>query len=164
MDKLLRERPGCREGREVLQGRAKRCYGGRSTTMIYSYPFSLASRAVVATMDLSALNLHLLKTDHWLREENNVTQVWLTRSAVAGAGVVMTKGPPTTSLAAWSVEELAAHVSAEDAEGLAAQLRSNSVNGSDFANLRLDDFINDLRFTPFAARKLEALRQKFSQL
>ena len=36
--------------------------------MMYAYPFTLARRAVVATMDLSARNLHLLRTDHWLSE------------------------------------------------------------------------------------------------
>ena len=40
--------------REVLQGRPKRCRGGRSATMVYAYSFTLARRAVVVTMDLSA--------------------------------------------------------------------------------------------------------------
>ena len=42
--------------RETLQGRAKIQRGGWSSTMVYSYPFTLCRRAVVATMDLSASN------------------------------------------------------------------------------------------------------------
>ena len=53
--------------RETMQGRPGLCYGGRSETMECSYPFAVARRAVVVTMDLSARNLHLLDTDHWLR-------------------------------------------------------------------------------------------------
>ena len=52
--------------REVLQGRPKVCRGGKSATMMYSYPFTLCRRAVVTTMDLSAKSLHLLSTDHCL--------------------------------------------------------------------------------------------------
>ena len=58
--------------REVLQGSAKTCTGGRSSTMMYAYPFCLAERAVVATFDLSAANLDLLSSDHWLSDPRNV--------------------------------------------------------------------------------------------
>ena len=40
--------------RETLQGQPKVCWGGKSNTMIYAYPFTLARRAVVVTMDLSS--------------------------------------------------------------------------------------------------------------
>ena len=46
--------------REVLQGRPKITCGGSAATMVYAYPYTLAQRAVIATLDLTALNLHLL--------------------------------------------------------------------------------------------------------
>ena len=67
--------------REVLQGRPKECAGGQSRTMMYAYTYTLARRAVVATMDLSAKRLHMLKTDHWLAASQNVLQLWLDRPA-----------------------------------------------------------------------------------
>ena len=67
--------------RESLQGQAKLCKGGQSATMMYSYKFTLARRAVVATFDLSAENLDALGSDHWLSNELNVMQLQLTESA-----------------------------------------------------------------------------------
>ena len=67
--------------REVLQGRAKLCWGGRSATMVYAYPFCLAERAVIATLDLAAANQELLETDHWLRDSDNVKVFRLTERA-----------------------------------------------------------------------------------
>ena len=61
-----------KKNREVLQGRPKVCKGGKSGTMIYAYPFTLRRRAVVATFDLSAANLRMLRTDHWLSDARNV--------------------------------------------------------------------------------------------
>ena len=67
--------------REVLQGRPKRAKGGKSATMMYSYPFTLCRRAVIVTMDLSAKNLDLLETDHWLSDRKNVKVLNLTAPA-----------------------------------------------------------------------------------
>ena len=53
-----------KQHREALQGRAKKCRGGKSATMMYSHAFTLCRRAVVATLDLSAQNIHMLSTDH----------------------------------------------------------------------------------------------------
>ena len=50
---------------------------------------------------------------------------------------------------------------AADAEGLAAILKRNSVNGADFAALDFDGFVADLGFNRFAAKKLLALRDEF---
>ena len=61
--------------REALQGRPKTSTGGRSATMVYSYPFSLARRGVIATMDPSAKNLEALQTHHWLSDRRNV--IWV---------------------------------------------------------------------------------------
>ena len=57
-----------KRNREALQGRPKVCKGGKSGTMMYAYPYTLCRRAVVATFDLSAANLKLLHTDHWLSD------------------------------------------------------------------------------------------------
>ena len=67
--------------REVLQGQPKKCLGGKSATMKFAYPFTLSRRAVVVTMDLSADNLGLLETDHWLSDPKNVMVVKLTERA-----------------------------------------------------------------------------------
>ena len=37
--------------------------------MVYSYKYTLARRAIVATFDLSAENLDLFESDHWLKPE-----------------------------------------------------------------------------------------------
>ena len=55
----------------------------QSVTMIYSYKYTLARRAVVATLDLSAKNLGALKADHWLHNPLNVVQLHLHETVVA---------------------------------------------------------------------------------
>ena len=148
--------------REVLQGRPKECDGGQSRTMIYSYTYTLARRAVVATMDLSAKRLHLLKTDHWLSNPDNVWQLWLDGPAWSGgAHAQVSQVPPRQKMAAWTVDALANYLEGEDAEGLASVVRSNSVNGSDLLTFTEATCVESLRCTPFAARKLVGLREKF---
>lgn len=71
--------------REALQGRAKVSKGAQSATMMYSYKYTLARRAVVATFDLSAANLDALTSDHWLQNPLNVVQLRLSDSVVRGA-------------------------------------------------------------------------------
>ena len=69
--------------RESLQGRLKEGVGGKSSTMMYAYPFTLCHRAVVATMDLSAANLQYFTDHHWLSDRRNVialrleSQAWI---------------------------------------------------------------------------------------
>ena len=46
--------------------------GGKSTTMIYSYEYTLYRRAVVATMDMAARNLAFFEQHHWLSHLDNV--------------------------------------------------------------------------------------------
>jgi len=69
------------QNREILQGRPKMAKGGQSATNIYSYPFCLANRAVVATFDMSAKNLEAFTTNHWLSESRNVIQLRLNEKA-----------------------------------------------------------------------------------
>ena len=67
--------------REALQGRAKDHTGGRSTTMVYAYTFTLCRRAVIATMDLAAANRDFFQTHHWLSASENVIVLELTAPA-----------------------------------------------------------------------------------
>ena len=66
---------------ETLQGRSKVVKEAKSATNVYSYKYSLCSRAVVVTFDLSASNLEALLTDHWLSNRDNVQLLWLTEPA-----------------------------------------------------------------------------------
>ena len=72
-----------KRGRKVgwRKGRAKKCRGGKSATMMYAYAFTLCRRAVVVTLDLSARNLHMFTTDHWLSNPLNVLVLRLTAPA-----------------------------------------------------------------------------------
>ena len=150
--------------REVLQGRPKVCQGGRSATMIYAYPFSLCKRAVIATFDLSASNLALLKTDHWLADEKNVMKLYLTEPAWKGDGPEAQPAPLCQAdvMRSWTVTELASFLEGDDMRGPAAALRTAGVSGSDFMAWGTEDeLVADLRLAPFTARKLLACRAKF---
>ena len=70
-----------KKNRESLQGQAKLSKGGQSATMMYSYKYTLYMRAVVATFDLSAVNLDAFDKDHWLCNSLNVTRLVLEDSA-----------------------------------------------------------------------------------
>lgn len=85
-----------KKNRELLQGRPKVARGGQSGTMIYSYPFTLCKRAVIATFDLAAANLKALQHDHWLSNPLNVIVLKLTEPAyhVHGLASMSTPGSP----------------------------------------------------------------------
>lgn len=153
-----------KQHREVLQGRPKVCRGGKSATMIYAYPFSLCKRAVIATFDLSASNLALLKTDHWLADDKNVMQLRLTSAAWEGGCSEAHPEPLGQAgvMQSWTVDALATFLQGEDLCGPAEALRSAGVNGSDFLAWKTEgELAADLRLPPFAARKLLACRAAF---
>ena len=83
-----------KRNREALQGRAKLVKGARSATNIYSYSYSLCGRAVVATFDLSALNLKELTKDHWLSNRENVMLLELKEPAFARAELAISEATP----------------------------------------------------------------------
>ena len=150
--------------REMLQGRPKVCKGGKSGTMMYAYPFTLCRRAVVATFDLSAANLEMLRTDHWLSDARNVLQLHLTAPAFDSPNAQVV-GPTLTSLermSSWTVGELADFLAEEDLRGPAEDFKKAGVSGKDFlawaSPLELQ---TDLRLAPFTARKLLAVRDAF---
>ena len=124
-----------------------------------TYAFTLARRAVVATMDLSARNLHLLRTDHWLSNPQNVKLLWLIEPAFGQA--LPPAVLPSEQMKRWSVADVAAFLEARDAAALGAVLSASSVNGSDLARLTYLDLTTDLGMTAFAARKVLALRTIF---
>ena len=143
--------------REVLQGRPKKCYGGRSATMMYAYPYTLARRAVVATMDLTAKNLHLVRSNHWLKDPRNVALVWLTGPAwVTPAGSAAAEGPTPET---WSVAEVAAFFEGHDAGGVADIIRRNAVSGADLLAFEAaPEVARELNISASVARKMLALR------
>ena len=153
-----------KNNREVLQGTPKVCKGGKSGTMIYAYPFTLCRRAVVATFDLSAANLNLFHTDHWLSDQRNVIQLHLNSPAWGGASALPVQAviQPRALMASWTVGQLAEFLVNEDMCGPAEALRTAGVNGADFlvwgtpAELQAD-----MRLAPFTARKLIASRVVF---
>ena len=67
--------------RETLQGHTKTDRGGKSTTMIYSYEYTLYRRAVVATMEMAARNLAFFAEHHWLSHPDSAMVLRLDRPA-----------------------------------------------------------------------------------
>ena len=146
--------------REMLQGRPAKYYGGKSATMIYSYPFTLARRAVVVTMDLAAKNLDFLRSNHWLKDPRNVSMVWLDESAWVGG--VAARQPAGDAMRSWGVGEVVSFLQSRDAAGLAQALHQNAVAGADLLGFASwQEVARDLSMSAFAARKLLSLRDAF---
>lgn len=156
-----------KKNRESLQGRPKICRGGRSATMMYSYPFTLCRRGVVVTMDLSAKNLELFRTDHWLSNPMNCLVLRLSEPAytvpVASTPGAAPQETPQERVATWTASDLRAQLEALDMSGPAAHLFSQSVDGSDFLTLTEKTLIDDVRCTPFVAKKLLKARTQLLQ-
>jgi hypothetical protein len=151
-----------KHNREVLQGRPKVCKAGRSPTMRFSSLYTLCRRAVVVTFDLSAANLHMLDTDHWLADEKNVIQLKLTAPAWESPGGVVAAPPPLRSImCGWSVGGVVSFAHARDLAGPATALFASGVNGSDLVDMTDDVLVQEVRVTPFAARKILAARDAF---
>ena len=130
--------------------------------MVYSYSFALCRRAAVATCDLSATNLHLLKLNHWLRDPENVFTLWL--DAPAWEGAPGRRQPPADErMKAWTVEEVANFLKMNDLAGPATHLAANGVTGDDLFSFNQRELVDDVRCTPFAAKKVLAARDSFLQ-
>ena len=150
--------------REILQGRPKATRGGRSATMVYSYFYTLARRAIVATCDLTAAHLHWLRTNHWLKQPSNVCLVRLTEPAWQRPHLSLPDAPSsrTEVLRKWTVWEVCFFFSQQDAAGLCTILEQNAVNGADLLSFTSwSDLCSELRMTPFSARKTLRLRDAF---
>ena len=123
----------------------------------------MSRRAVVATFDLSAENLHLFETDHWLSNPKNVMLLKLTQPAwesTPGAATAPTPCPRST-MRTWQVEDVLRFAKAKDLAGPAAGLYASGVNGADLLDLDEATLVDDVRLTPFAARKLIRARDAF---
>ena len=132
--------------------------------MMYAYPYTLARRAVVATFDLSAKNLALFHTHHWLSKPSNVLVLRLTSPAWVADGIPGTPTEPPAAedaMRTWTVAEVAAWLESEDAVGLAEVCRRNAVRGVDVLSFATAEEVRaDLQVTPFAARRLIACRDQ----
>ena len=155
-----------KQNREMLQGRAKVCQGGKSATMMYAYNYTLHNRAIVATFDLSAKGLSLFHTDHWLANEKNVIVLRLTEPVWDNGPSHAPHTPlgPLQQMHGWSVNEMANWLESRDLAGPAGSFRLNGVSGEDFiAFSSAESLESDLRLTPFCARKLLSVRDQFLQ-
>jgi hypothetical protein len=155
-----------KRNREVLQGRPKKRKAGKSATMMYSYPFTLCRRAVVVTFDLSATNLALLQTDHWLSDSRNVLQLRLSEPArvctAARASRATITRTPRETMQTWPVDALADFLCGQDLCGPAASLKKAGVNGSDFLVwTSATDIVADANVALFTAKKLLACRAQY---
>ena len=148
----------------LMQWRPKTCKGGKSATMKFSYPFTLARRAVVVTMDLNAANLHLFDTDHWLSDRRNIIVLKLTEPAFFdGDNGDASQGAESAgeALAKFTVSEVSGLLRSKDLSGPAQVLESNGVNGADLLGLSATQLQTELRMSVFAARKVIAARDTF---
>ena len=151
-----------RKARETLQGRPKVIKGGRSATMVYAYSYTLCRRAVVATFDLSARNLHLFKCDHWLKDPRNVIQLHLTSPAwETGEAASSERMSREEQMRSWTVADTGRFLQEQDLAGPAEVARMSGVNGADLLEASLEQLSTEIRLTPFAARKVAAARDAF---
>ena len=106
------------------------------------------------------------ENDHWLSNEKNCLVLRLTGPAfgpqeaplhVAGA----VPQDRAEMMRAWSVRELALFLTKADMEGPAQQLRAQGVAGEDFLHFTATDLKQDLRTTPFTAKKLLRIRDAY---
>ena len=121
--------------REALQGCAKKCRGGKQATMMYSYAVTLCRCAIVATFDLSARNLHMLSTDHWLADARHVVVLRL----IEPGWVTECDNPmqAPSPMAAWAVNQVAHWLESSDMSGPASTLQVQSVSGGDLLGLAM---------------------------
>ena len=132
--------------------------------MVYSYEYTLHNRAIVVTFDLSARGLSLFDTDHWLSNEKNIIVLRLTQSAWEGgaAAVPHIPVPPREEMQGWTVNDMVRWLESADLSGPAEKFRLNGVSGADFLGFSSAAALEqDLRVTPFCARKLIDVRERF---
>ena len=157
-----------KKNREALQGRPKVCKGGKSATMMYAYPYTLCGRGVVATFDLSAANLDMFETDHWLSNPKNCLVLHLAQPAYGPEHTPMDAldhpaATRTDTMRTWSVAALARFVAKADMEVPAQQLAALGVSGDDFVDATISALQNDMRMSPFTSKKLLRIRDAYLQ-
>lgn len=155
--------------RESLQGRPKVTKGARSATMKHAYPYTFARRAIVATSDLSASNIDMLTSDHWLADSRNVLVLRLTEPAWVDPRrqATMQTMPEETResmMRRWLVKDVSSFLENADLKGPAAVLYANGASGQDLLEFGVDGLVTELRLSLFAARKIIAARDAFLAL
>ena len=155
-----------KSNRESLQGRPKVTKGARSATMKHAYPYTFARRAIVATSDLSAANIDMLVSDHWLADPRNVLVLRLNEPAwLVPGGQVVSQSTPTETrevmMRRWLAKDVSTFLQKADLEGPAATLFSNGFSGADLFDYGVTALVTDLRLSTFAARKVIAARDAF---
>ena len=117
----------------------------------------------MVTMYLSADNLDLFETDHWLSDPKDVMVVKLTERAWMDGAPSAAAAPmsPKDTFHHWTLAELARFMRAKDLAGPSAILQANGVTGADLLDMSASDLEGELRLTPFAARKVIKARDAF---
>ena len=69
--------------------------------------------------------------------------------------------PPEAALREWSVADVKVFLCARDLRGIADLCFANGVDGADFANFHEDTLAEELKLTPFQAKKLLGARAAF---
>ena len=152
------------KNREVIQGRPKAQKAGKSQAMRFSSVYTLCRRAVVVTFDLSAANLDMLESDHWLSNPNNV--ILLKLASPAWATAAATPAPaaepqPRDAMKSFSVDRLGAFLRSRDLAGPASSLFASGVDGADMLDMTQELLVKELRLTGLAARKVLRARDAF---
>ena len=148
-----------KRNRETLQGRPTVMKGGRSQTMRYAYPFTLARRGVVVTMDLSAANIHLLDCEHWLSNISNVRVLRLLAKP-RGHRAVHAEAPDQL-MHRWTTEDVVRFLAASDLGGPVRTMVANGVRGRDLMSLPHEELIDDLKLLRFVAGRVLQARDAF---
>ena len=134
--------------------------------MMYSYSYTLCHRGVVATFDLSAKNLHVFSSDHWLSNPRNVVQIHLDAPAWQHDPDLLTHVhspvPQRRMIGRMSSDALYSFLVTQDLAGPAEVLRGSAVTGADVLAPTEKDFQKELRMTPFASKKLARFVRSFS--
>ena len=134
--------------------------------MKHAYPYTFARRAIVVTSDLSAANIDMLTSDHWLADPRNVLVLRLTEPAWVDHNSQATMQPMPAEtrevmMRRWLVKDVSSFLEKADLKAPAAVLYANGVSGKDLVEFGVDSLVAELRLSAFAARKIIAARDAF---
>ena len=127
---------------------------------LYRVPF-------VATVNYSTANLGYLRTHDWLKKKENCVLVEFQQPPVeppqglAQLPVSAHQVPPEEAMRSWMVADVKTFLSSRDLLGLADICYANGVNGEDLLCFQSSAVAEELRLTPFQAKKLMGARAAF---
>ena len=102
----------------------------------------------------------MLKTDHWLSDRRNILHLVLHQQSWAG-GTGVSQETQNRPMSLWTCTELLTFLTKEDVQGPASVLFANGVNGEDLRTMTETTLVQELRLSPFAARKILRARDVF---